>query len=214
MMNVPCPKITINGVTYFYQNRTLLQVRIANIFCENVTIPHELPNGDVIDSIGNFCFKEDDIIGNLVISEGIQDISMAAFYHSTIDSVSWPSSCVIIPQSCFEGSSIQTIINIDNVAAIERSAFACSRIKKIKWPSKCSVVPEACFKNSKLEIINNTDHLTSIGKEAFSGNYFLKQLDLSKSPISEIGEHAFQNVMPSRISFPYYMNETLNNIFI
>lgn len=179
-----------------------------------MTIPHEFPNGDAIDSIGEFCLEETDIIENLVISEGIRDISRAAFYHSTVDSVFWPSSCTVIPQSCFEGCSIQTIVNIDNVVAIEKCAFAYSRIKKIKWPSKCPIVSDACFKNSKLEIISNTDCITGIRKEAFAGNYFLKQLDLSKSPISEIGEHAFLNVRLSRISFPYYMNETLNNIFI
>lgn len=162
----------------------------------------------------NYWLLDNCSVDEIWISDGIEFIDMCAFRHSTAKKIRWPSTCPAILDTCFANGSLESISNIDNVRHIQYGAFVGPHIKEFKWPEKCNGVPESCFEGSHLGLITGLDSVLSIGNAAFS-NTKLKNLDLSKSRVCEIGIGAFHGLDRESVIPPYFVSETVfQNAFV
>ena len=154
---------------------------------DEIFIPSVFPDGTRVTCLGfSFCHLYD-TCSKLVVDNEISIIVDGAFRNSDVLDVVWPSSCEKIPPSCFNGSNIRKIHNIDHVVEVGNSAFADSGIEEIVWPSSCDIIPSNCFLGSTLRSITNIDHVRVVDVAAF-GKTFLND---------ETNKNA--------INFPYYM---------
>ena len=85
-----------------------------------------------------------------------------------INTVILPSTCIDIPPSCFELSSIKEVIASDNVCVIGASAFEQSNIERFFWPASCDTVPTKCFFGSDLSEILFKGNVAVIESCAFA----------------------------------------------
>ena len=122
--------------------------------------------------------------------------------------IKWPANCLDIPYACFFDCRKLTYFNMPkNAKTVGRFAFKGSGVKEIVWPDECGVIPYRCFCDSALEKLTNIAHVSRIDSEAFSHACSLNHLDLTKCPISHIGQRAFEKVDMNSVSAPYYMDE-------
>lgn len=128
-------------------------------------IPHKLPSGEVIRSIGSDLCSG--YFSSIVIDENISKIEGGAFRHAFVDTVTWPSSCFTIPVKCFEDCSVKQLLNIDHVTQIDQAAFQCSEIKEFDWPANCKTIPKSCFAGSCLTSISGIGNVEKICDGAF-----------------------------------------------
>lgn len=159
-------KVTKDGVDFFITEEGKLYSIINNNGLKSITIPSEFEPGVKVTSIGSFVcngnFKE------IFISDEIKDIDRRAFYNLHAESVHWSKGCKIIPERCFQESSIRKIYNIEDVECIETEAFLNTSLETITWPSSCQTIPAGCFENCiSLKAILNIDHVTYVGDKAF-----------------------------------------------
>lgn len=123
---------------------------------------------------------------------------------ANISEIVWSSSCKTIPNSCFHGSQIESVKNIDRVEIVGTSAFyGTLRLRSLVWPSSCKVIPMCCFSHSGITHINNLQHITNILDFAFA-NSSLTELDLSSSALSVVDEYGLSGINKEIIKVPYY----------
>jgi hypothetical protein len=121
---------------------------------------------DIFFNMGNFHYP----IGELIIPEGIQVITTGAFPHLVADKLVWPSTCDVIPESCFSGTFIKQFEGFENVRDIKETAFYSSKyLTEFDWPKNAKEIPRECFSNcSKLEVIRGIENVDTIGRSAFT----------------------------------------------
>ena len=103
----------------------------------------------------------------VIIEEGVKNLSASSFWGSAIKSIKIPSSITEIPDWCFESSLLESI-ELDHITSLGQGAFWGSALKTVKIPSTVTVIPDKCFAESKLNTIEFHDGITRIGGEAFN----------------------------------------------
>jgi hypothetical protein len=165
-------------------------------------------------------------INKLIISEGIEEVEVAAFKLAEIKEVIWPSTCKTISEMCFYRSNLVSLKNIDSVENVEASAFVgCSNLIEFDWPKSCDSIPSDCFFECYyLKEIRNIENVKSIGDSAFFGctrlnsfNWPSKVLTIPKDcfahcssleeingikNVTEIGDSAFDRCLFSTFHWP------------
>lgn len=99
----------------------------------------------------------------------IKEVGDGAFYNvSGLKKITWPTNCAVIPQFCFQNSSIETIKGIEDVEFIGAGAFKFTRtLKSFNWPKRCKQIPEDCFCESGIRSIDGIEGVEVIGPYAF-----------------------------------------------
>ena len=103
----------------------------------------------------------------VIIEEGVKNLSASSFWGSAIKSIKIPSSITEIPDWCFERSLLESI-ELDGITSLGQGAFLGSALKIVKIPSAVTVIPDKCFAESKLNSVVFHDEITRIGGEAFN----------------------------------------------
>ena len=176
-------------------------------------------------------------IKKLIVSEGIKELPIKCFYGvENINTVILPSTCIDIPPSCFELSSIKEVIASDNVCVIGASAFEQSNIERFSWPASCDTVPTRCFfACSNFEQIDGMEQIEDIGDSAFELTklkYFswparckivskrcfyecrnLEQID-GLERVTEIKVGAFQKTAIKKFLWPASVSATEPRVFL
>ncbi len=134
----------------------------------------------------------------------VTEIGRAAFYGSSVTSVTIPDSVTFISDAAFENCSSLTNISIPNsVTSIGFSAFSsCTSLKSITLPSSLSSISEALFFGcSQLTTIHIPDSVSSIRPYAF---YNCGKLETIRIPVSVtfIESYAFDGC-PSSMTVTY-----------
>ena len=112
---------------------------------------------------------------DLVIPEGVIDVSANALQNSDIETVSIPSTLKAIEESAFEGcKNLKTFVCDEN--------------------SSLEIIHKNAFKDCvALEEISLSKTLNTIAEYAFYGCVNLKQIDLSSDYLTEVSQYAFAN---------------------
>lgn len=134
---------------------------------KDVLIPHILPDGTEIKTLGAEFVNSDSVFGRIVVDDAISSVERGAFKHCRADEVVWPKSCPCIPTSCFDSSVIDILSNIDDVSEVESWGLSFLKTKKLRWPSTCKLIPWSCFEGSEIESVTNVNHVESIDNFAF-----------------------------------------------
>ena len=137
---------------------------------------------------GSYCY------GEIIIPNGVEEISVNAFSGSGIEKVVIPSSVSVIHENAFYGiSSLSTVQFSNGDIEIGKSAFlGCSSLATINLRSGKKDIGETAFYNSGLTSINFGNGIESIGNSAFVGTN-LTSVTFPRS-LKTIGSSAFNAI--------------------
>ena len=140
-------------------------------YCDIIKLTFE--NGGNLDSIGDYAFSGNPLVGEIAFPDGLTKIGAYSFYGCEfVTGFVLPDGVVNVGEAAFSLCKKLTSINLPNgLVAISSSMFeSCSSLESI-------VIPES---------------VTSIGYEAFDGCYVLKQVTFTgNSQLVSIEGRAF-----------------------
>lgn len=87
----------------------------------DIEIPCVSPSGTLIKSFSHGICRG--VFERITLTNSISVIHTCAFMDCVVNEVVWPSSCHVIPNNCFKGSTVKTIKNINAVTDIRAFAF-------------------------------------------------------------------------------------------
>ncbi len=115
----------------------------------NITIPSSL-DGQTVTSIGIKAFSAKGIT-NLILLNGIEEVSAWAFYSNPIISVNLPNSVVKIKNGAFEHCSLTKIALPNSIEYIGSSVFGYNSIDSIKIPKSITFLGKSIFQHNSLK---------------------------------------------------------------
>jgi hypothetical protein len=132
--------------------------------------------------------------GEIVIPQGVEEVSVSAFWGSGIEKVVIPASVKVIHESAFQGITTLTNVEFSNGdVEIGKSAFlGCTGLTSLNLKSGKKNIGETAFYSSGLTIINFGSGIESIGASAFVGTS-LTSITFPSS-LKSIGNDAFYNI--------------------
>lgn len=137
-----------------------------------------------------------EIIKNIVIEEGVTDISNCAFTGLTaLESITVAQSVTSIGNDAFNGCiHLEQIALPENLSFIGERAFSgCASLKTITVPALITSLPAGVFsKCATLMSVTLPDSLSSISEHAFSECKALLTVTVPAG-VTNIGEYAFYN---------------------
>lgn len=169
----------------------------------NVEIPSEI-EGKRIVTLGNELFKNNHLIHNIKISDGIQKIGDRAFHScKNLKNIVLPNSLVEIGEETFYQCYSLVELNMPNsIISIGKGlCYKCDKLKDVQLSENITVIPEMAFKGCGcLSIINFSQNITEIHNHAFTYTD-LKSLNLTKN-ITVIGDFAFEGIKIKALVIP------------
>ena len=183
------------GYTYEtdgYTNKSATIVKI-NYPSEKIVIP--ITGYNLWGAERKGMFEDNDIVKEIVVSEGIEYTFNRCFYNCTsLESIQLPST---IKQFSFTNCESLKNVNFNgDVKEIESLSFsACSSLETLVIPDNIAdrgIAYGAFSGCTSLKSINIPDNITAIQRYTFSNCISLKQLVLSKN-IKSIELGAFEN---------------------
>ncbi len=182
-----------------------------------VTTPTTL-GGNAVKKIRDNCFRGNDLLTSVTVSEGVVEIYQASFMNCTqLESISLPSTLSILGEWAFYNcpslkaialpsgmthinehtfaycSSLKTVSIPSSVRVIGKDAFAeCHALTSVTLPAGVTEIEERTFLNCEnLATVKILGNVTRIGTSAFSGcSNALTSITIPGS-VTEIGERAF-----------------------
>lgn len=110
------------------------------------------------------------------LSGNIVEIGAGAFYKSSVNSVTFPTSVTIIGNDAFSNCSLLTSINLQSVVTIGDRAFAKFAGVSVNFPTTVKNLGVKAFAESKLTEINSINGFDNIGKWAFYNSKDLAEI--------------------------------------
>ena len=165
-----------------------------------LTIPSSYKGEAVVSIEGKAFYDRTDIVGTVIIPEGIKTIEDSSSYPwggafgscVGITEIQLPSTLSTIGEVAFYGCSGLSSITIpDNVTSIRDHAFeGCTGLTSIDIPEGISKISNSAFRNcTKLSEVRLPDSLTEIASDAFA-NCAMTAIDLPDS-LKTLGGGAF-----------------------
>lgn len=99
-------------------------------------------------------------------------------------------------------SPIEKLRLPNTVERIESETFYDTHIYNVVWPENCNTICASCFEKSSIESIVLHPNIRRIEDKAFKESN-LKEIDLSKMILSDIGNNTFPDF--TNVRLPYYM---------
>lgn len=158
---------------------------------DTITVPAEYKGQPVT------LIKKLDLHGtkHVIVSEGIEQIGLSAFYKTTVETVQLPSTIKIIGSTAFTGCAYLTTINLpDSITSIGSSAFKdCVSLEHITLPKNITSIQNNLFSGcTKLQNLTIPEKVTQIGSYAFWSCECLTEMTIPQK-VTSIGDHAFEN---------------------
>lgn len=169
---------------------------------ERVEIPSNIEGCSVVkinSGFANYLHTDELILPNVadVLTQG------CFWQNTTISNVVIPEKIEIIPQKCFQGSSVCKISfkAPQNIKSIQDYAFAdMNNLSTFEWPKGCHTIPSCCFHNSGLKTIAGLENVVIISENAFEGT-LLESITLFEG-IKCIKRWAFANSCLKELKIP------------
>lgn len=168
---------------------------LTNIFVEDGSDSFKSVDGILFSKDGKsiFAYPQCKSGDSYKIPDGVENIETAAFYASTLSSVSFPASLSSIAHHAF--SYNERISSIDltgtKITSIDDMAFAyCTSLSSVLLPTELTSIGSGSFAGcSAITEFKIPDKVTSIGQNAFAGTG-LKSITVPQS-VETIGYCAF-----------------------
>ncbi len=157
---------------------------------DTITVPAEY-RGKKVTSIKTLNLQKTQ---NVIVSDGIEEIQLSAFYKSSVVSVQLPSSIKTIANNAFTGCMSLKEINLpDGLLSIGSATFKdCLELEQITLPASVKEISNNLFNGClKLKSFNVPAGITSIGDSAFAGCEQLGQITIADT-VTKIGASAFE----------------------
>ncbi len=169
--------------------------------------PYVIINGILVD-----CPQR---TGDIVVPDGVTNISAGAFDHSEVTSVVLPDSVTRIGSNAFAGAENLTSINMpSNLKSIGRAAFLnCNKLPNLQFPDSLTKIEyeafRECFAMTEITLPKN---VIEIGDYAFQDCYHVTNLTLPDA-LETIGDYAFENLACTSVQIPEHVTEIGANAF-
>ena len=175
----------------FYDCTNLSDVYITDIasWC-NIDFENEYSNPLYY---ANNLYLNNELVTDVVIPDGVKEISDCGFSCENLTSVTIPDSMKSIGKMAFAGcKNLSSIVIPDSVKSIgERAFYECSALETVTLPENLTKIEYATFYNCKnLETITIPDTVKTIGDDAFNNCASLTSAELSDS-LKNIEDSAF-----------------------
>ena len=139
-----------------------------------------------------------EVIGDLVIPEGVESICEGAFAGcKSIKTVTLPSSMNYVSEDVFRNCyNIETVVLPESITKICRDAFECCySLSSINLPQEITSIEAGAFSNcSSLKTVSIPNGITTIESLVFYGCKSLCSIDIPNS-VKKIDAYAFQGCM-------------------
>lgn len=168
-----------------------------------------------VTRIGDFSFYQCTLLGEVILSDGLQIIGHSAFSHTRISEITIPNTVTFIGNAAFSenyylenvtiGSSLgelptamlydcMPLFNVDlgNVTTIGDSSFQYSSISTLALPLSVVEIGEYAFDSSEIHTINIPPTVTYIGDYAFYNAHHLQNLTIAPG-IDNAGYRSFDS---------------------
>lgn len=152
------------------------------------TIKYIAPNA--FASSKNALFADKYRINEVVLSEGITEISDEAFKNANIDRVLLPSTLKKIGRSAFKSVGLKEINIPNGVKEIGQFAFMENNIENLIIPSSVTTINESVFFSNDIKQLTIPEGVSQIERGAFFRNTKLEEVILP-STITSLGTNAF-----------------------
>ena len=131
--------------------------------------------------------------GDVIIPEGVEEISAQAFNYCNVTSISLPSTLTFIASSAFDNCKMQHIDFGAGIKCIERLG-RCEQLKKIEIPNQVKNICGGAFENCTfLEHITLHEGLEEIGWDAFRGCIEMKEIEIPAT-VKKLGSNCLKRV--------------------
>lgn len=181
LFTIQTQKTAVDGFYYEVLEDGTASVCVYKYDMEELVIPDEI-DGYRVTQVSRPYVERDNVVGTVVIPDGIMRIGSSAFKGCTsLKEISIAETVISVGASAFEGCTALTEIELpDSVRELGKSAFAsCSRLVDVNIPTSLEVIPDSCFKNcSALAAIAIPDNIRTIETNAFRSCINLKTVTL------------------------------------
>ena len=156
-----------------------------------------------VTAIGDLALSEVKGIKDFVVPEGIVRIGQAAFWESSLETISIPASVIEIGESCFETCEQLKECTIPaTVTTLGNDMFyGCVQMKTISLPEGMTAIPDRFLEGcAALTSVTIPSTVTTVGEFALSECELLAQADLPEG-VTTLGKFAFAYT-PALTSLP------------
>lgn len=185
--------LTDGNFYYQYSNGKLYAFKYYGK-SKNAVVPAEF-EGEKIYGINPACFGSNEMIREIHISNGIKDVSAAAFKGcKSLIRVILPEGLEEIKSETFADCPKLFEVYIPNsVSAISYGAFMnCIKLSNIRFGDNLKIIDTMAFYNSGPEWIKIPNGVQVIGNKAFAECAALRRIEIPDS-MSIISDDAFEN---------------------
>ena len=162
-----------------------------------------------VQVIGKSAFQSCPVFKTIKFSPTITKIEAMAFAQSAISEFIAPPTIVSIGQECFFRSISLNVADLSktSVTVLDQLTFYdCRSLSKLILPPALQKLGQACVSWCAFTELVIPSSVTSIGHMVFANCYYIKEIDLSATGISELPYGAFSNcIRITRIIFPSAM---------
>ena len=162
-------------------------------------------------------FPDDIETPEVIIEEGVKELSPSSFWGSAIKSIKIPSSITEIPDYCFSNSLLESIELHDNVISIGADAFGSTHLHSIELPEHLETIGDGAFAGNGYSLLDQMEELIipasvkTIGKRAFSGAG-IKSVVFNEG-LEKIYDAAFANIDFSSVELPSTLKKLGDSAF-
>lgn len=162
-------------------------------------------------------FPDDVETVQVILEEGVKNLSVSSFYGAKIESITIPSSITEIPSWCFENAALESVTLHNGIKTIGDGAFIRTKLNSIQLPDELEAIGADAFIGEGYTLLAEMDELfipasvKSIGARAFSGTG-IKSVVFNEG-LKTIEQAAFANIDFLSIELPSSLHSLADSAF-